>query len=138
MNNKDCLFCKIIKRELPSSVIYEDDLTLSFLDISPANKGHALVITKDHHTNIFDIPESEFKALTLSVQKVSKAVKTATKADGVNVFINNNKSAGQVVFHIHFHVIPRYENDGFQLKWPHKKYEHNEAIMYAENIKKFF
>ncbi len=134
----NCLFCKIVNRELPSNVIYEDEHSLSFLDIAPANKGHALVVSKNHFTNILDIEQSELSQLMVAVQNVSKAVQKATKADGINLIQSSNSAAGQVVFHIHFHVIPRYLNDGFKLQWPHKKYEHNESIDFAENIKKFF
>ena len=137
MNQMDnCIFCKIIKRELPSNVIYEDDTTISFLDISPANKGHALVISKNHFTNIFDVPGLEFINLSKTVHTIAKAIKEATKADGLNIFLNNEKAAGQIVFHIHYHIIPRYNTDGIQFKWPNKKYEHNESIDYCERIKK--
>ncbi len=130
----DCIFCKIVKGESPSEKIYENDKVLSFLSIGPVNKGHALVISKTHYENIFDIPEELLKEVIAAVKKVSAAVMQATSAHGIVVSQNNHAPAGQVVFHLHFHVIPRYSHDGLKL-WPPKKYADSEFNIYAEKIR---
>jgi len=110
---KDCLFCKIIKGEIPAYKVYEDNDFLVILDINPVNLGHTLIIPKVHFVNIFDTPETTASQIGPIIKKISPAVKNGTKADGVNVIINNEKAAGQLIFHAHVHIIPRFENDGF-------------------------
>ena len=108
---ENCIFCKIISNEIPSQKIFEDGNTFAFLDINPASKGHVLVIPKKHYETLVDVPEEELKQLIVSVKKIAQAILKATKASGFNVLQNNGKVAGQLVNHIHFHVIPRFEND---------------------------
>ncbi len=132
--NPNCIFCKIVKGEIPSSKVYEDKDTLAFLDIFPINKGHTLLIPKEHHEDLFDLPDNKLKEISSVLKKVSKAVLDSVKADGLNVGMNNKPAAGQIVFHAHFHIIPRYKNDGLK-QWPQKKYESNaEMSKYAEMI----
>ena len=109
----DCIFCKIINGEIPTEKIYEDDDTFVFADISPVNLGHSLVLPKKHYRNIFDLPPELFAKMELIAQKIAKVLKENLAADGVNIHMNNEEAAGQVVFHAHLHVIPRYKNDGF-------------------------
>jgi histidine triad (HIT) family protein len=118
----DCIFCKIVKGELPCSKVYEDDKTFAFLDISPVNPGHALVIPKTHCRNILDMSEEDVAAVYTTAKKVAVAVKEGTGAGGITVTMSNEKAAGQVVWHAHVHVIPRFDNDGFKL-WPGKPYK---------------
>ena len=132
---EDCIFCKIAKGEIPSSKIYEDDSVLAFLDIAPINKGHALVIPKQHYVNILDLPEAEFHKIASAVKKVSAAVKKATNADGINVLQANEKAAGQDVMHFHAHVIPRFENDGSGFRWLKKEYSEGEMQALQEKIR---
>ncbi|MBI2076394.1 MAG: HIT family protein [Candidatus Aenigmarchaeota archaeon] len=106
-----CLFCKIVKGEIPSKKVYEDSNTLAFLDINPANPGHTLVMPKKHAENIFDVEEDSLKSTISIVKEMAAAVKEKMNAAGVNVVQNNGKYAGQLVNHVHFHVIPRFEND---------------------------
>src|SRR3989344_8724642 len=108
---------KIIRREIPADIVYEDADTMSFLDIRPNNPGHTLVVPKKPFRNIFDIDDETLAAVWRTARKVAKAVKDATDADGLNINTNNEATAGQVVFHYHVHVIPRFENDGLPL-WP--------------------
>jgi len=115
----DCIFCKIISQEIPSEIVYEDENTLAFLDINPINLGHTLVIPKQHHENIFDVPEEILNNTMKVLQKVARSVDEIS--DGINVGQNNRPAAGQIVNHIHFHVIPRFEKDGLR-SWPGKKY----------------
>ena len=110
----DCLFCKIIKGDIPATKVYEDKQCLAFLDINPINKGHTLVIPKQHCKDIYDVPEETLKSVSIAAKKVSIAVKKAMGCDGVNIGMNNGASAGQVIFHMHFHVMPRFENDGHE------------------------
>jgi histidine triad (HIT) family protein len=130
-----CIFCKIVKGEIPCAKVYEDKDVLAFLDISPVHKGHALVIPKKHYSDIFDIPEDELKKVISAVKKVSKAVMQAVNADGISINQSNKSAAGQVVMHYHVHIIPRFSNDGLRL-WPKgADYSEKEMQQVAEKIK---
>lgn len=107
----DCLFCKIIRNEIGSVKIYEDDETLAFLDIHPNTRGHALVVPKDHVENIYGLPAETAARVMITVQKVAVALKNAIDADGINIVINNESAAGQVIWHSHTHIIPRFNED---------------------------
>ena len=131
----DCIFCKIIRGEIPCPKIYEDKSFISFLDISPANKGHALVLPKKHYTTALDMPENEFKEMAKIGQKITSAIMLAIKPGGINMLINNGKPAGQEVDHVHLHIMPRYSSDDFKIRWTHKEYAENELEKYAKNIK---
>lgn len=131
----DDLFIKIIKGDIPSSKVYEDEVTFAFLDINPHNKGHILVVSKEHYRNIFDVPEETLCNMIQTAKKLAKAVKESVGADGINIGINNEKAAGQEVFHVHIHVIPRFENDGIYKKAKHIKYKDGEIEEVAEQIR---
>jgi histidine triad (HIT) family protein len=131
----DCLFCKIIKGELPSYKVYEDENFLAFLDITPINKGHVLLVPKEHHEDLFDMPDSITAKIFPIVKRVSNAVMKATDADGLNLGQNNKPAAGQAVMHFHLHIMPRFEDDGLRL-WPGKKVEEKELKEVVEKIKK--
>jgi histidine triad (HIT) family protein len=109
---EECLFCKIAGGEIPSDKVYEDSKFLAFLDINPRNPGHTLVIPKKHYETILDMPDGELGDLLLMVKKVASAVKESMKADGISVGQSNGRAAGQVIPHVHFHVIPRYLSEG--------------------------
>jgi len=130
----DCIFCKIIKGELPSAKIYEDADTLAFLDIGPVNKGHALVIPKAHVEQFIDMDNEAAENLIVAVKKVVQAVLKGVGADGINVMTSNGEAAGQVVPHVHFHLIPRFKGDGFKF-WPQGKYEEREMEEIAGKIR---
>jgi histidine triad (HIT) family protein len=106
-----CLFCKIVEKEIPAYIIYEDDEVLSFLDISQVTKGHTLVIPKKHIQNIYELTEAEATPVFKAIPKIAQALKDAFNPIGLNM-INNNDKPLQSVFHFHVHLIPRYENDG--------------------------
>lgn len=120
MNN--CIFCKLIKKEIPATVIYEDDEVLVFMDIGPIVKGHALVIPKKHYDPIDETPDGIIAKLHLTAKKIAGAQMNALGADGVNILQNNGKAAGQEVEHIHVHVIPRFDDDGHHWNWNPKRY----------------
>ncbi len=115
-----CLFCSIVAGDIPAEKIYEDEHTLAFLDIAPVNSGHTLVIPKIHATNIFDIDADTFSHVMKTVHTLAPKIQKVTGADGVNIAINNEEAAGQVVFHLHVHIIPRFSDDGHRL-WHGKK-----------------
>lgn len=130
-----CVFCRIVRNELPCAKIYEDGKVLSFLDIAPTKKGHSLVIPKAHHETMMDVPDELLKEVITVVKKVSKAVMKATEAGGVNLALSMHETAGQTVPHAHFHVIPRHAGDGLKM-WPQGKYEEGEIKAYSEKITK--
>ena len=109
MFDESCIFCKIVVKQAPSSIIYEDETILVILDIRPLNMGHTLVIPKDHYVDIFDIPENVLSQIYKVTKLVSSAVKKATNSDGISIIQQNGKAAGQDIFHIHVHVVPRFE-----------------------------
>jgi histidine triad (HIT) family protein len=110
--NEKTIFEKVISSELPHYKVYEDEETFAFLDINPNNYGHTLVVPKKPYKNIFELPADVIAKLFQVVQKIAIAVKKAVEADGINIVMNNEPAAGQIVFHAHIHVIPRFENDG--------------------------
>ncbi len=132
----NCIFCKIVAGELPSTKIYEDEQTLAFLDLHPVNYGHILVVPKEHYEN-FSATPNEWLADAMHVaDKVSKATMAGLGAEGFNLSLNNGKAAGQVIFHTHFHIIPRYSDDRLK-PWPSKEYDTDEQKKeVAEKIKK--
>ena len=130
-----CVFCKILGKDIPSEKIFETDKVYAFLDNRPINRGHTLVIHKNHHTDIFDIPENDLKDLIVVAKKISTAALKALRADGINIGMNNKAAAGQAVMHAHLHVIPRFEKDGLK-HWPGKNYAPDELKLDAEAIKK--
>ncbi|HAR5075786.1 HIT family protein [Staphylococcus aureus] len=115
----ETIFGKILTGEIPSFKVYEDDYVYAFLDISQVTKGHTLLIPKKASANIFETDEETMKHIGAALPKVANAIKRAFNPDGLNIIQNNGKFADQSVFHIHFHLIPRYENDidGFGYKW---------------------
>ncbi len=118
----DCIFCKIVAGELPSSKIYEDDLVFSFMDIAPLSPGHSLVIPKNHYETYPEVSADEAGALAVAILKIAPAVVAARNADGFNILLANGRCAGQVVFHVHFHIIPRANDDGMGFRWRHGSY----------------
>ncbi len=132
----NCIFCKIVRGELPSTKLYEDAQVLAFMDIGPIVKGHVLVIPKQHFDPLTATPPDLLAKVMTVVQKVVKAQMNGLKADGVNVHQSNGAVAGQVVPHVHFHVIPRFATDGHKWNWSAKKYESmDEMKKLAETIK---
>lgn len=133
---EDCIFCKIVSKELPSALLYEDDQTIAFLNIRPITKGHALVIPKKHSVNILDTDDEVLSRMVPEIKKIAGAVVKATGAKGFNLGVNNGAVSGQEIFHLHFHIIPRYGNDNLK-PWPHSESEPKTREAMAEEIKKF-
>ncbi|MDZ4227529.1 MAG: HIT family protein, partial [Patescibacteria group bacterium] len=125
---------KIVGGEVPSLKVYENEHVLAFLDIRPVNAGHTLVVPKKHAVNIFDISPEDWAAVAETVRVLSISIEKAVGADGVNIAMNNREHAGQVIYHAHVHVIPRFKGDGLKLM-PQRDYEENEAEATAEKIR---
>ena len=109
----ECIFCQIIQKQLPSNVVYEDEQVVAFLSNRPVNEGHTLVVPKKHYANIYEISEYETAYLFKIVKRVALAVRESAHAEGIRIVQNNGEAAGQVVFHLHIHVIPMKPQEGF-------------------------
>lgn len=132
----NCIFCKIISGDIPSSVVYEDEDFKVILDVAPAAKGHAIILPKKHFADLFELNEDVAKKVLPVARKVAAAMKEELKCDGINLLQNNGQAAGQSVFHIHFHLIPRYNGDNVKIPWVPGKYEDGEAKELASRISK--
>ncbi|MCA1809728.1 MAG: HIT family protein [Kiritimatiellia bacterium] len=140
----DCIFCRIVKEELPCTRVYEDDLALAFMDIAPVVRGHVLVIPREHYDPLYAVPERLLQHLIGVVSRVARGQMTGLQANGVNIMQANGAVAGQVVPHVHFHVIPRFHDDGHSWNWRAGKYDNpdeahglarkiHEAIVFTQN-----
>lgn len=132
--NPNCVFCQIVNGSLPTVKIYEDSETLAFLNHHPVHPGHALVIPKDHFENIYTVPAELWARMNLTAQKIAVAVREGVDADGINIVVNNEVPAGQVVFHSHIHIIPRHNDDGLK-HWDGKDASDDELSATSEKIK---
>jgi histidine triad (HIT) family protein len=131
-----CVFCRICAGEVPSVRVYEDEETVAFLDIAPIVKGHTLVVPRRHCERITDAPDAVLARLIAMVRRIADAQVRGLGADGVNVTQANGAAAGQVVPHLHFHVIPRFESDGHHWNWRSKSYaDPEEGRGFAERIR---
>jgi len=127
MTEENCAFCKLVRKESVVSTVYEDEKTMAFMDRSPLNEGHTLVIPKAHYENIYEIPDDEIAHLYKIVKKVAYAVKKGVDAQGISVTQHNGSAALQRVFHLHVHVIPRYEGDRLAMRARHIAQDIHEA-----------
>ena len=134
MVKDDCIFCKLANGVFPTNKIYEDDEFTVILDAAPANKGHALILPKQHYANLFEIDDAVSAKVLPLAKKVAAALKEELECDGVNVVQNNGTAAGQTVVHFHVHVIPRYDTDGCNIGWPQKEVDNAEQAALAEKL----
>jgi len=133
---EECIFCKMVRKQIPVALVYEDDNTFAFLDINPIAKGHTLVASKKHYENLLAVDESDLKELSEAIQKVSGAVVKAMDAEGFNVLLNNGEVAGQLIPHVHFHIVPRFKDDNVPIgNAPRGKYEESEIQGIMEKIR---
>lgn len=130
-----CIFCKILKGEIPSTTIYEDENVKVILDIAPAAKGHAILLVKEHVANIFELNQDLAGKIFAVVPKVATAIKEELGCDGMNILQNNGVEAGQTVFHLHIHFIPRWKEDSVNIKWKPLSYADGEAAVLADAIR---
>jgi histidine triad (HIT) family protein len=131
----ECIFCRIVAREIPATLVHEDEDTLAFMDIGQVNPGHVLVTVKKHADNIFALDEAQAAAVFRSAAKVARAIRGAFEPQGLSVYQANGRAAGQTVFHLHLHLVPRYEGDGMALTWPVKNPPREKLVEYAEKIR---
>lgn len=132
----DCIFCKIINGTLPSCKVYETDSLYAFLDLNPSNKGHTLIVPKKHCQDIFGVDTALGSDVLTAMKAIAQAIKDVTGCTGINIVQNNGRDAGQMVDHLHWHLIPRFANDGLDL-WPQGKYDSmDEMNAMAEKLRK--
>jgi len=134
----DCVFCRIVAGQIPSTRVHEDEHTLAFMDLGQVNPGHVLVTVKKHVANLFDLEVVQAEAIARATVKISNAIKKAFEPEGLSVYQANGKAAGQTVFHYHVHLLPRHEDDGMELTWPVKNPPRETLEGYAEKIRKQF
>ena len=131
---QDCIFCNIARGEIACVKVYETEDVLAFLDMAPVHKGHTLIIPRKHAVNILDLPADLASSLQVAIQAVGNGFLRGLKADGFNLGMNNFKAAGQLVMHAHYHLIPRFFQDGLKL-WPQGAYENDDEMkITAEKI----
>jgi len=118
--DQNCVFCKIVAKQIPASLVYEDPDTLAFMDLGQVNPGHVLVALKAHAENVFALEEPQAAAVFRSAARVARAIRDAFQPAGLSVYQANGKPAGQTVFHFHIHLVPRHDGDGMALSWPVK------------------
>jgi histidine triad (HIT) family protein len=114
----DCVFCKLVAKQIPASIVYEDEATLAFMDLGQVNPGHVLVACKAHADDIYALDEAQAAAVFRTAARVARAVRAAFDPPGLSIYQANGTPAGQTVFHFHLHVLPRHDGDGMQLVWP--------------------
>ena len=131
----DCVFCKIMAKQIPASVVHEDEHTLAFMDLGQVNPGHVLVALKAHAENVYALDEAQAGAVFRSVARVSRAIRAAFAPQGLSVYQANGKAAGQTVFHLHVHLVPRYDDDGMDLTWPVKNPPRDKLEEYAAKLR---
>ena len=134
MIHKPTLFDKIIRGEIPSYKVYEDAHVFAFLDVNPLSPGHTLVIPKESKAHLHELSDAAAGALGHVLPRICRAILKATGASDYNVLQNNGKAAGQAVFHVHFHIIPRFKDSGLRVSWGPKKLDKAEAEMVLEKI----
>ena len=136
MSKDDCVFCKMVAGQIPVTKIYEDEVVLAFLDIGPISDGHTLVIPTQHFEKLHDCPAELLGQVGSRLGRIARAVAAGISSDGYNVLCNNGRAAGQVVEHLHFHIIPRNTGDGLIDRWPAYKYQEGKIEEIAAKIRK--
>ena len=131
----NCIFCKLVAKEIPATVVYEDRDTLAFMDIGQVNPGHVLVAAKTHAENIYALDDETAACVFRSAARVARAIRAAFSPPGLSVYQANGKPAGQTVFHLHMHLVPRHEGDGMALTWPVKNPPREKLEEYAARIR---
>jgi histidine triad (HIT) family protein len=131
----DCVFCRIVARQIPATVVHEDEHTLAFMDLGQVNPGHVLVAVKRHAENLYALDDAQAGAVLRAAARVARAIRDAFAPQGLSVYQANGKTAGQTVFHYHVHLVPRHEGDGMALTWPVKNPPREKLEEYAAKIK---
>ena len=132
----DCVFCRIVAGQIPSTKVFEDEQTLAFMDLGQVNPGHVLVTVKKHAENLYALDDVQAAAVARAGTRVARAIREAFNPEGLSVYQANGKAAGQTVFHYHVHLLPRHDADGMELTWPVKNPPREKLEGYAEKIRK--
>ena len=135
MSADDCIFCKMVAGRIPVTKIYEDEIVLAFLDVGPVSDGHTLLIPRQHFEKLHDCPPQLLAKIAEGLGKIAGAVADAMNSDGYNVLCNNGTAAGQLVEHLHFHIIPRNTGDGLFDRWPSYEYQKGKIEKIADKIR---
>ena len=135
MRDPDCIFCKIVAGELPAQIVNEDERTIAFMDISPATRGHVLVVPREHSRDLLEIDPEDLKAAVSTAQRMAHRISERFGADGVNLLNSSGRPAWQTVFHFHLHVIPRYHGDPLRLPWTPEQGDPEEIKQTAEALR---
>ena len=136
MSVDGCLFCRMVAGQIPVAKIYEDDVVLAFLDIGPLSDGHTLVIPKQHFVKLHDCPAELLGQVCSCLGKLAGAIAAAMNCDGYNLLCNNGRAAGQLIEHVHFHIVPRNAGDGVFDRWPAHKYADGKIGEIADKIRR--
>ena len=131
----ECVFCKIVAKQIPATVVHEDAHTLTFMDIGQVNPGHVLVAAKAHADSIYALDDAQAAAVFRSAARVARAIRAAFSPEGLSVYQANGRAAGQTVFHFHLHLVPRHADDGMSLVWPVKNPPREKLEEYAAQIR---
>ena len=131
----DCIFCRIVAKQIPATVVHEDDHTLAFMDLGQVNPGHVLVAVKKHAENLYALDDVQAGAVLRSAARVARAIRDAFAPQGLSVYQANGKAAGQTVFHYHVHLVPRHDGDGMALSWPVKNPPREQLEAHAAKIR---
>jgi histidine triad (HIT) family protein len=131
----NCVFCRIVAKQIPATVVHEDEETLAFMDIGQVNPGHVLVAVKAHAENLYALREAQAAAVFGSAARLARAIRAAFEPEGLSVYQANGSAAGQTVFHFHLHLVPRHAGDGMALTWPVKNPPREKLAEYAEKIR---
>ena len=134
-SDANCVFCKIVAKQIPATVVHEDAETLAFMDIGQVNPGHVLVAAKTHAENIYALQDAEAAAVFRAATRVARAIRAAFSPEGLSVYQANGKPAGQTVLHFHIHLVPRHDGDGMALAWPVKNPPREKLEEYAAKIR---
>jgi histidine triad (HIT) family protein len=132
----NCIFCRIVAREIPAAIVHEDEHTLAFMDAGQVNPGHVLVAAKGHVESLYELDDAQASALLRTASRVARAIRDAYQPQGLSVYQANGKAAWQTVFHYHMHLLPRHEGDGMTLTWPAKNPPREKLVEYAAAIRK--
>lgn len=132
----NCIFCRIVAKEIPAALVFEDEHTLAFMDAGQVNPGHVLIAAKGHAENLYELNEAQAGALLRTAARVARAIRDAYQPEGLSVYQANGKAAWQSVFHYHMHLVPRREGDGMALTWPAKNPPREKLVEYAAEIRK--
>lgn len=129
-----CIFCKIVQGQIPSTRVLETEHAVALLDIHPVNPGHVLIVTRAHHAHLADLPESIAAHAASLLPRLCRVIRAATGADGLNVIVNNGRAAGQTIDHVHWHIIPRFDDDSVNWPWPQGQYVGDELARMQARI----